>query len=70
MDSIWTDIDYMVEFEDFTIDESRFPLDRLAKLSENYHMVPILDAGIKIGNGIGYTEGHKMDVFIKDPHGQ
>ena len=70
LDAIWTDIDYMVDFEDFTIDEKRFPLDRLAKLTENYHMVPIIDAGIKVGNGIGYTEGHKMDVFIKDPHGE
>lgn len=26
LDTIWSDIDYMVGYEDFTIDESRFPL--------------------------------------------
>lgn len=70
LDTIWTDIDYMVNFEDFTVDETRFPLDKLASLSSKYHLVPIIDAGIKVGNGTGYVEGHKMDVFIKDPHGE
>jgi alpha-glucosidase (family GH31 glycosyl hydrolase) len=27
LDTIWSDIDYMVEYEDFTVDEEKFPLD-------------------------------------------
>lgn len=32
LDTIWSDIDYMHKFEDFTIDESSFPLNRLAEI--------------------------------------
>jgi len=32
LDTIWSDIDYMDHFEDFTIDEARFPLDRMKKI--------------------------------------
>jgi len=45
----------MLHFEDFTIDESRFPLDRMKKIMENYYYVPIIDAGIKICNGTPYN---------------
>jgi alpha-glucosidase/alpha-D-xyloside xylohydrolase len=47
LDTIWNDIDYMVDYEDFTIDESRFPLTQLAAIIEKYHYIPIIDAGIK-----------------------
>lgn len=48
MDTIWTDIDYMLDFEDFTIDEQNFPLSDMKKIQENYRYIPIIDAGIKI----------------------
>ena len=47
LDTIWTDIDYMKGFESFTIDEDRFPLDRMKKIKEKYRYVPIIDAGIR-----------------------
>jgi alpha-glucosidase (family GH31 glycosyl hydrolase) len=68
LDTIWTDIDYMVKYEDFTIDEERFPLDRMNKILKDYHYMLIIDAGIKI-NGEAHTEGVKRDIFIKDVDG-
>ena len=32
LDTIWSDIDYMKDNETFTIDENKFPLDRMAKI--------------------------------------
>lgn len=54
MDCIWSDIDYMANYEDFTIDEKRFPLSRLQDITDVYHFIPIIDAGIKTGNGSAY----------------
>jgi alpha-glucosidase (family GH31 glycosyl hydrolase) len=69
LDTIWTDIDYMIDYEDFTIDEKRFPLDRMAKITQNYRYVPIIDAGIKT-SGNAYEEGLKQNVFLKDADGK
>ena len=60
----------MNHFEDFTIDESRFPLDRMKKILENYYYVPIIDAGIKIGDGYAYNQGLKRNVYVKTPTGK
>jgi alpha-glucosidase (family GH31 glycosyl hydrolase) len=65
LDTLWSDIDYMIDYEDFTIDESRFPLDRLNKLLEKYRYIPIIDAGIK-NSGSAYEEGLRRDVYIKE----
>lgn len=37
----------MIDSEVFTIDESRFPLDKMAELLEEYRWIPIIDPGIK-----------------------
>lgn len=68
-DTIWSDIDYMIDYEDFTIDESRFPLDRMANIIARYHYIPIIDAGIKVNNGTAYTQGRDRGVFVKDANG-
>ena len=70
LDTIWSDIDYMVDYEDFTIDESRFPLDKMKEITNNYHYIPIIDAGIKVNNGTAYNEGKQRGVFVKDANGQ
>lgn len=69
MDTIWSDIDYMLDFEDFTINEDLFPLDRMQKITNKYRYIPIIDAGIKVNNGLPYEEGKKRGVFIKDANG-
>ena len=69
LDTIWSDIDYMLNYEDFTIDETKFPLNEMKDLIKNVHYIPIMDAGILIGNSTFYTEGQKRGVFIKDANG-
>jgi hypothetical protein len=45
----------MIKFEDFTIDSDRFPLEKMRKILEKYYYVPIIDAGIKVGEGFAYV---------------
>ncbi len=70
LDTIWTDIDYMSHFEDFTVNEKKFPLSEMAEIIQGHHYIPIIDAGIKVGDGKGYTEGKKRNVFVKDASGK
>lgn len=69
LDTIYSDIDYMIDYEDFTIDENRFPLEGLKEIMKDYHYVPIIDAGVKVTDGTAYNEGKKRGVFIKDANG-
>lgn len=39
-------------------------------ITDVYHYIPIIDAGIKIGTGQAYKEGVKRNVFIKDANGK
>jgi alpha-glucosidase (family GH31 glycosyl hydrolase) len=59
----------MIDYEDFTIDESRFSLSQMNAILQKYHYIPIIDAGIKVNNGTAYNEGVKRGVFIKDSEG-
>ncbi len=70
--AMWSDIDYMVDYIDFTIDKNRYPPDRFSKFLKDYNLrfVPILDAGIAIGDNAGYHEGIKRDIFIKNSRGE
>lgn len=74
LDSIYMDIDYMERYKDFTINEERFPdLEKLCcdMKSKNMHLVPIIDAGVKIEDGYEvYEEGVKNDYFCKDAGGK
>ena len=53
LETIWTDIDYMSQYRDFTQDERTFPIPEgqafLARLyAGNQHYVPIVDANIYV----------------------
>lgn len=67
LDAIYLDIDYMKDFKDFTVDSERFPdLEVFAKnMKDNgIHLVPIIDAGVKIEDGYDvYEEGVSKDFF-------
>ena len=69
LDTIWTDIEYMIDYEDFTIDEQRFPLEKMKLITDKYNYVPIIDAGIK-NSGSAYEEGLKKGVYIMDVSGK
>lgn len=60
----------MIDYEDFTIDETKFPLDRMADIISKYHYIPIIDAGIKVNDGVAYNQGKARGVFIKDANGE
>lgn len=69
LDVVWSDIDYMKEYADFSIDPVNYA--GLGKFVEkirkrDIHWVPIIDAGIKYGKDDPYyVLGEKMNTFIK-----
>ncbi|KAJ9629810.1 hypothetical protein H2203_002191 [Taxawa tesnikishii (nom. ined.)] len=81
LETIWTDIDYMFQYRDFTNDQNTFPYGEgqqfLEELHANgQHYVPIVDSAIYIPNPNNasdnysvYTDGHEHDVFLKNPDG-
>lgn len=69
LDTIWSDIDYMLDYEDFTIDETRFPLNVMKNITDRYKYIPIIDAGIKT-SGSAYEEGLRRGVFVMDGTGK
>ena len=73
LDAIYMDIDYMERYKDFTVDKERFPdlpeLSRSMK-ERGIHLVPIIDAGVKIEAGYPvYEEGVASNYFCKDEDG-
>lgn len=73
LDSVYLDIDYMERYKDFTINEETFP--RFEQFVEQMkeqkiHLVPIIDAGVKIEDGYEiYEEGKANDYFCKNEDG-
>lgn len=74
IDSIYLDIDYMERYKDFTVSDERFPdfKDFVKEMSDKgIHLVPIIDAGVKIEEGYDvYEEGVKNDYFCKKENGE
>lgn len=78
LEVMWSDIDYLQSFRDFTIDPNRFPdLGSFVKeLNENnQHYIPIIDAAIPAApqNSTDVyapgTRGKELDVFLKNENG-
>jgi len=81
LETIWTDIDYMKEYRDFTTDPVAFPVPKgqefLQKLHESgRHYIPIVDSAIYIPNPENasdayeiYNRGNEKGVFLRNPDG-
>lgn len=74
LDAVYLDIDYMEDYKDFTVDKERFPdLPGLVgeMREQGVHLVPIIDAGVKIEEGYPvYEEGVSEGYFCKDEDGK
>lgn len=74
LDMIYMDIDYMQDFKDFTVNPERFPdFENFVKemKEEGIHLVPIIDAGVKIEDGYDvYEEGKEKGYFCKKENGE
>jgi len=73
-DGLWLDIDYMRGFRVFTFDKKNFPAphaDIRAIRDRGFHVVPIIDPGIKFEPGYpAYESGKKAGVFCKNAAGR
>lgn len=73
LDSVYMDIDYMERYKDFTVNKEAFPdlqaFSREMK-KQGIHLVPIIDAGVKIEEGYDvYEEGLEKGYFCKKEDG-
>jgi len=74
LDSVYLDIDYMEAYKDFTVNQETFPDFQgfVAEMHrEGIHLVPIIDAGVKIEDGYDiYEEGREKGYFCKGEDGE
>ena len=73
LDVMWTDIDYMEAYKDFSVSNTDFKnlKENITDWQENYGIryVPILDAAIAYdgGNDKAFKDGKSKDIFISNP---
>ncbi|CAG9321482.1 unnamed protein product [Blepharisma stoltei] len=74
LDAMWIDIDYMNQFQDFTLDPVNFPQASVSAwvaglTKANKHFVPIVDAGIAQNTQYAtYSAGLALNVYIASPN--
>ena len=72
LDTIWSDIDHMDKFYDFTFDPVNYPVDQMKTFVDTLHAdgqqyVTIVDPGIATDPSYSvYADGVKNGVFVRD----
>lgn len=73
IDAVYLDIDYMERYKDFTVNNETFPefAGFVKEMHDKHiHLVPIIDAGVKIEDGYDtYEEGKRKGYFCKEADG-
>jgi alpha-glucosidase (family GH31 glycosyl hydrolase) len=75
VESMWSDIDHMDHYKDFTLDPVNYPVEKLRPFVDNLHannqkFIMILDPGIKIDKNYStYVRGDKLDIFMRNATG-
>ncbi|KAI3326837.1 glycoside hydrolase family 31 protein [Xylariaceae sp. AK1471] len=75
LETLWADIDYMDNRQDYTLDPERYPLEKMRELIETLHQrgqkyVMMLDPGIhRLDNYSTYTRGVEAEAFMKAADG-
>lgn len=82
LETLWSDIDYMSGYRDFTTDPNTYPQEQFSEFlsdihKNNQHYVPMVDAAIYIPNPDNssdsyptFDRGKEADVFLKNPGGK
>lgn len=73
LDVLWTDIDCMINYEDFTLDPTRYNYNDFAAFLDRLHaagrrFVPITDAAIAKTNYPPYNDGTTKNLWIGSPN--
>ncbi|BBN19385.1 alpha-glucosidase [Marchantia polymorpha subsp. ruderalis] len=76
LETMWSDIDYMDEYKDFTTHPVNYPEDKLRTFVEKLHAndmryVIIVDPGIAIAENYStYQRGLDLDVYVRNQYGE
>lgn len=74
---MWTDIDHYDHRRTFTLDQERFPIQRMREIVDYLHRhqqqyVVIVDPAVAHVDTDypSFSRGKEMDVFLKNPHAE
>jgi len=76
LETMWTDIDYMDEYRDFTFDPTRFTPSKMKEVvdklhHDGQHYMLIVDPGIQNKTGYAaFDSGNQYDLWVKNRYGE